>query len=99
MKALVGTVVDAERVRPESAVLIEGPLIRGVVPSAELGDYGIDEIYGGRGYLILPGLINAHTHVAMAKFRGLGEDVPIETWLNEVIWPAELEWTPDEIRK
>jgi len=99
MKALVGTVVDAERVRPESAVLIEGPLIRGVVPSAELGDYGVDEIYGGMGYLILPGLINAHTHVAMAKFRGLGEDVPIETWLNEVIWPAELEWTPDEIRK
>ena len=99
MFALVGDVVDAEEVRKNHAVIISGNTILGVVPSGELRGYGVDEVYGGRGYLILPGLINAHTHVAMAKFRGLGEDVPMETWLNEVIWPAELEWTPDEIRK
>ena len=99
MFALVGDVVDAEEVRKNHAVIISGNTILGVVPSGELRGYGVDEVYGGRGYLILPGLINAHTHVAMAKFRGLGEDVPIETWLNEVIWPAELEWTSDEIRK
>ncbi|ASJ12806.1 amidohydrolase family protein [Thermococcus thioreducens] len=99
MKALVGTLVDGEGVKENSAVLIEGSVIRDVVPVGRLGEYGIDEVYGGRGYIILPGLVNAHTHVAMAKFRGLGEDVPIEQWLNDVIWPAELEWTPEEIRR
>ncbi|WP_457750903.1 amidohydrolase family protein [Thermococcus sp.] len=99
MKALIGTVVDAEEVRRNHAVIVSGDTILDVIPAGELRDYSVDEVYGGRGYLILPGLINAHTHVAMAKFRGLGEDVPIETWLNEVIWPAELEWTPGEIRK
>ncbi|WP_297093363.1 amidohydrolase [Thermococcus sp.] len=99
MKALIGTVVDGDGVRKNSAVVIDGPAIRDVVPVERLGEYGVDEVYGGKGYLILPGFVNAHTHVAMAKFRGLGEDVPIERWLNDVIWPAELEWTREEIRR
>lgn len=97
MKTLVGTVVDPEGFRKNSAVLIDGPTIRGVVPVERLGDYDVDETYGGTGYLILPGLVNAHTHVAMAKLRGLGEGLPTERWLKDVIWPAELEWTPEEI--
>ncbi|WP_367884315.1 amidohydrolase family protein [Thermococcus sp. JCM 11816] len=48
---------------------------------------------------MIPGLINAHTHVAMAKFRGLGEDMPTEEWLEKIIWPMELEWTTSEIRE
>jgi 5-methylthioadenosine/S-adenosylhomocysteine deaminase len=39
--------------------------------------------------LILPGLINAHTHGAMALFRGLADDLPLEEWLNNYIFPAE----------
>jgi 5-methylthioadenosine/S-adenosylhomocysteine deaminase len=39
--------------------------------------------------LILPGLINAHTHAAMALFRGLADDLPLEEWLNSYIFPAE----------
>jgi len=39
--------------------------------------------------LILPGLINAHTHAAMALFRGLADDLPLEEWLNKYIFPAE----------
>lgn len=39
--------------------------------------------------LILPGLINAHTHAAMALFRGLADDLPLEDWLNSHIFPAE----------
>ena len=39
--------------------------------------------------LILPGLINAHTHAAMALFRGLADDLPLEEWLNSHIFPAE----------
>ena len=39
--------------------------------------------------LIMPGLINAHTHAAMSLFRGLADDLPLETWLNSYIFPAE----------
>ena len=39
--------------------------------------------------LILPGLINAHTHAAMALFRGLADDLPLDEWLNSHIFPAE----------
>jgi 5-methylthioadenosine/S-adenosylhomocysteine deaminase len=99
MLALIGSVVDSERVFRDAAVVIEGNSIRAVVPVERLKEYDVDEVYGGRGYLILPGLVNAHTHVAMAKFRGIGEDLPTEKWLNEVIWPAELEWRPKEIRR
>ncbi|ASA77764.1 amidohydrolase [Thermococcus sp. 5-4] len=99
MKALVGTVVDWEGFRENIAVVIDGSVIRDVVPADGIRQYDVDEVYGGKGFLILPGLVNAHTHVAMAKFRGLGEDVPIERWLSDVIWPAELEWTREEIRR
>ncbi len=99
MIALTGTVVDAQQTLRDVAVIVESGVIKDVIPADRLGEYSIDEVYGGKGYLILPGLVNAHTHVAMARFRGLGEDIPIEQWLSDVIWPAELEWTPREIRR
>jgi 5-methylthioadenosine/S-adenosylhomocysteine deaminase len=45
-----------------------------------------------RGGLILPGLVNGHTHAAMTLFRGLADDLPLEVWLREHIWPAEGRW-------
>ena len=41
------------------------------------------------GGLVMPGLINAHTHAAMTCFRGLADDLPLSVWLNEHIFPAE----------
>ena len=99
MKALVGAILDGERFQSDRAVVIEDGVIRDITPVNKLREYDIDEIYGGKGFLIVPGFINAHTHVAMAKFRGIGEDMPTETWLKDVIWPAELEWTREEIRR
>jgi len=50
-------------------------------------------------HAILPGLINAHTHIAMSLFRGLADDLPLMTWLNDHIWPAEAsQINPDFIR-
>ncbi|WP_297069059.1 amidohydrolase [Thermococcus sp.] len=97
MKALVGTAVDYTGIRFNVAVIWEGNTIVDVTPRERLGDYDIDEVYGGRGYVVLPGFINSHTHVAMAKFRGMGEDLPTPEWLSRIIWPAEREWTPREI--
>ena len=41
-------------------------------------------------HVVLPGLINTHTHAAMTLLRGLGDDLPLQTWLEEKIWPAEM---------
>ena len=41
-------------------------------------------------HVVLPGLINTHTHAAMTLMRGLGDDLPLQTWLEEKIWPAEM---------
>ncbi len=42
-----------------------------------------------RGGIIMPGLINTHTHLPMTLFRGLADDLPLTTWLNDHIFPAE----------
>ncbi len=43
-------------------------------------------------HLLIPGLIDAHTHAAMTLLRGLADDLPLMTWLQEHIWPAEQRW-------
>lgn len=47
------------------------------------------ETIDARGDIVMPGLVNAHTHLPMALFRGLADDLPLMTWLNDHIFPAE----------
>ncbi|GGY32251.1 N-ethylammeline chlorohydrolase [Bacterioplanes sanyensis] len=46
--------------------------------------------------ILLPGFINAHGHAAMSLFRGMADDQPLMTWLQEHIWPAEARWVDHE---
>ncbi len=47
----------------------------------------------------MPGLVNTHTHLPMTIFRGLADDLSLETWLNDHIFPAEGKYiTPDTVR-
>ena len=48
------------------------------------------------GHVLIPGLINAHTHSPMTLLRGLADDLPLMTWLNQHIWPAEQRWVDPE---
>jgi len=56
-----------------------------------------DETLDADGGLVIPGLVNAHTHVAMTLLRGYADDKPLDPWLREDIWPAEAELTPEDI--
>ena len=47
-------------------------------------------------HTLIPGLVNAHTHTAMSLFRGLADDLPLMTWLQEHIWPAEQLWVGED---
>jgi 5-methylthioadenosine/S-adenosylhomocysteine deaminase len=57
-----------------------------------------DETVDCTGALVMPGLVNAHTHVAMTLLRGYADDKPLQSWLQEDIWPAEAELTPEDVR-
>ncbi len=48
-------------------------------------------------HVVIPGLVNTHTHAAMTLFRGLADDQPLEAWLREGIWPAERRWVSAEM--
>ncbi len=60
------------------------------------GDAG-DEVLDGRGDVLLPGLVNGHTHAAMTLFRGYGGDLPLIEWLEQKIWPAEARLHDDDV--
>ena len=47
-------------------------------------------------HTLIPGLVNAHTHAAMAMMRGLADDLPLMEWVNQHIWPAEARWVSEE---
>jgi 5-methylthioadenosine/S-adenosylhomocysteine deaminase len=46
--------------------------------------------------VLMPGLVNTHTHAAMTLLRGLADDLPLNEWLNRHIWPAESRWVSEE---
>ncbi|WP_254272875.1 amidohydrolase [Haloarcula marina] len=62
------------------------------------GELGGDDELDASGGLVMPGLVNAHTHVAMTLLRGYADDKPLDAWLQEDIWPVEAELTAEDVR-
>ncbi|PSP71537.1 S-adenosylhomocysteine deaminase [Halobacteriales archaeon QH_6_68_27] len=62
------------------------------------GAFGADDELDASDGLVIPGLVNAHTHVAMTLFRGYADDKPLDRWLEEDIWPVEAELTAADVR-
>ncbi len=89
------TVNDGFECLQETAVVLEDNRIQALI--------GRDEITGLDCYaeasvvelphaVLMPGLVNAHTHASMSLFRGIADDLPLMEWLGEHIWPAEARW-------
>jgi 5-methylthioadenosine/S-adenosylhomocysteine deaminase len=56
-----------------------------------------DDIVEGHGRLAISGFVNAHTHLPMVLLRGLADDVPLSTWLEQHVWPIEKALTTDDV--
>lgn len=67
-------------------VIVEGTRIKEITPVLP---EGIDTVLGGPYDIVMPGLINTHTHASMTLFRGFADDLPLMTWLYDYIFPAE----------
>ena len=61
-------------------------------------DTADEETLDASGGLVIPGLVNAHTHASMTLLRGYADDKPLAAWLEEDIWPVEANLTPADIR-
>lgn len=66
-----------------------------IAPRAEALKHPAREVRELPGMLLSPGLVNAHGHAAMTLFRGLADDLPLMTWLEQHIWPAEAKWVDE----
>jgi 5-methylthioadenosine/S-adenosylhomocysteine deaminase len=88
--AKVLTLNDSDDIFSPGAVAIHNDEIVWVGPEDSWSDQSEPgELVNMAGGLIMPGLINAHTHAAMTCFRGLADDLPLAVWLTEHIFPAE----------
>jgi 5-methylthioadenosine/S-adenosylhomocysteine deaminase len=75
--------------RAEEGVIVE--LGRGVQPRPE------DVTLDAAGAILVPPLLNGHTHAAMTLFRGYGDDLPLMRWLEEKVWPIERKLEPEDV--
>src|SRR5258708_4702759 len=88
-----GTVItmdSARRVIGNGSVAIKNGRIVAVANAAEVDrNYAARDVINAGGKVVIPGLINGHTHVPMTLFRGLADDLDLQEWLTKYIFPAE----------
>lgn len=71
----------------KSSLLIENNKISLI--SEDIEDSNADYIIDGEGKILMPGLVNTHSHIPMTLFRSFADDLNLDTWLNDYIWPME----------
>ncbi len=81
---------DAELVSVDGIIDYVGPM------RSDAGGV-FDEQIDADGAVLLPGLVNAHTHLAMTLLRGYADDMPLHQWLTEKIWPVEAGLVEDDV--
>src|SRR2546426_12051657 len=95
-----GTVVTmdgARRVIENGAIAIKAGRIETIGRAGEIGqNYAAREVVNATGKVVVPGLINGHTHVPMTLFRGLADDLDLQEWLTKYIFPAEAKNVTEE---
>jgi 5-methylthioadenosine/S-adenosylhomocysteine deaminase len=96
----VVTVDGSRRVLSPGAVAIDGTTIAAVGSAGEIAArFAAAETIDATGTVVMPGLVNTHTHAPMVMFRGLADDLALMDWLQKYIFPAEAKTvSPDMVR-
>ena len=91
-------VTPANVVLTEHAVVVTDGRITDILPLTEACEkYQPSAFIRKPDHLLTPGFVNAHTHAAMSLMRGMADDMPLEAWLREGIWPIEKRWVSAEM--
>ena len=88
---------DKELILENHSLIIQQNMIREILPNEEAEKYfQSSNTYLLDQHIVIPGLINSHGHAAMNLFRGFADDIPLKSWLEDKIWPAEGRWVSEE---
>ena len=82
---------------PAHDIALSGKRISAIAPTESIDVSHAKTVIDAAGQVALPGFINTHAHVPMVLWRGLGEDVNIESWFNDYIWHLEANLEPDDV--
>ncbi len=84
------------RLLERCSVAIKDGLIMAVAPRAQIeAHWRASQVVELPQQVLMPGLVNCHNHAAMSLLSGFADDLPLMTWLNEHIWPAEGQWVDE----
>jgi 5-methylthioadenosine/S-adenosylhomocysteine deaminase len=93
-------VVPQGAVLDDHALAVRDGRIVAILPQAESRDrFAADVCVDRPDHVLIPGLVNAHTHSAMTLFRGMADDMPLDEWLTQHIWPAEARWAGSDFTR
>jgi 5-methylthioadenosine/S-adenosylhomocysteine deaminase len=95
---IVVTMDRRETVIKNGAVAISGDRIVDIGPSEKFSGCRAAKVIDAKNGIIMPGLINTHTHASMTCFRGLADDLHLMTWLNDYIFPAEAKLNYEKVK-
>ncbi|MGI0116937.1 TRZ/ATZ family hydrolase [Zooshikella sp. RANM57] len=87
---------DKEVLKNHALVINDGTIIAILPNDQALNQFQPANHQQLPNHALIPGFINTHCHAAMSFFRGKADDLPLMTWLNEHIWPAESQWVSAE---
>jgi len=93
----VVTMNEGHAVIEDGAIAVDAGLIVAIGPAAEINAaYRAHESLGGAQRVVMPGLVNGHSHAAMTLLRGVADDLALMDWLTNYIFPAEVEFVDPE---
>jgi len=91
-------VIPARQVLIGHAIAVREGIITDILPrEAAIKHYPHVQSVELDEHVLLPGLVNSHTHAAMSLFRGMADDLPLAAWLNDHMWPAEQWWVSADV--
>jgi 5-methylthioadenosine/S-adenosylhomocysteine deaminase len=91
------TMDEDSNVIRDGAVAVDGGLIIDIGPASEINSrYNANGHLSGDSRIVMPGLVNGHSHAAMTLLRGVADDLALMDWLNNYIFPAEVEFVDAE---
>ncbi|MEU1255324.1 amidohydrolase [Streptomyces chartreusis] len=90
---------DQERIgfEEDAAIVVRDGVVESVTSADAVRGRDAVERIEAAGQVALPGLVNCHTHAPMVTLRGVAEDLPIEEWFNDVVWPIESNLTERDV--
>jgi len=94
--AWLAPVIPENAVFSDCSVAVDKGRIIAICPQAEAGRrFKATKIVELNEHILIPGLVNGHGHSAMSLLRGYADDLDLDTWLNQHIWPAEGRWVSE----